>query len=113
MILKFGKSAKELRDAANSQDLRALRRLYPQNADQIMMSLQVLKAARTLNDVMAFSMFRPHALKGDDRDIFSVSVGGRKRLVIKTLDVNGKVMKKVDFSSEHGLIVEVSEHYGD
>lgn len=113
MVLKFGKSAKELREAANSQDARALKRLYPQNADQILMALQVLKAARTLNDVMSFTMFRPHTLNGDDKDIFSMTVGGRKRLIVKTLDAEGRTTKKIDFSSKYGLIVEVSEHYGD
>ena len=113
MDLKFGKSAKELRDAVNSEDSSLLLRLYPQNAKMIMMALQVLRQARNLNEVMPFAMFRPHALQGGDRDIFSMSVGGRKRLIIKTLNKDGKVTKKVDFSSTYGLVVEVSEHYGD
>ena len=78
-----------------------------------MMALQVLRQAKNLNEVMTFAMFRPHPLQGGDRDTFSMSVGGRKRLIVKTLDKNGKVMKRVDFSSTYGLIVEVSEHYGD
>ena len=113
MDLKFGKSAKKLRDAVNSEDSSLLLRLYPQNAELIMMALQVLKQAKNLNEVMTFAMFRPHALQGGDRDIFSMSVGERKRLIVKTLDKNGKVMKRVDFSSTYGLVVEVSEHYGD
>ena len=113
MDLKFGKNAKALREAANSEDSTLLLRLYPQNAEMIMLALQVLRAARNLNDVMAFSVFRPHALLKDKKDIFSKSVGGRKRLIIKTLDRDGKVMKRVDFSSTYGLVVKVSEHYGD
>ena len=113
MDLKFGKNAKALRDAVNSEDESLLRRLYPQNAEMIMLALQAIRAARNLNDVMAYSMFRPHALGADKKDIFSMSVGGRKRLIIKTLDKDGKVMKRVDFSSTCGLVVEVSEHYGD
>ena len=113
MDLKFGRNAKALKEAVNSEDSSLLLRLYPQNADMIMMALQVLKVARNLNEVMGFSMFRPHALGGDKKEIFSMTVGGRKRLIIKTLDKNGKVMKRVDFSSTYGLVVEVSEHYGD
>ena len=113
MDLKFGRSAKTLRDAVNNEDSSLLLRLYPQNAEMIMMALQILHNAKNLNEVMPFSMFRPHTLQGGDKDIFSMSVGGRKRLIIKTLDKSGRVTKKVDFSSTYGLVVEVSEHYGD
>ena len=113
MDLKFGRDAKALREAVNNEDSTLLRRLYPQNADMIMMALEVLKAAKNLNEVMGFAMFRPHALKDDKKAIFSMTVGGRKRLIIKTLDEDGKITKRVDFSSTYGLVVEVSEHYGD
>ncbi len=63
MDLKFGKSAKILRDAVNSKDSCLLLRLYPQNAEMIMMALQVLRQAKNLNEVMTFAMFRPHALQ--------------------------------------------------
>ncbi len=113
MNLKFGRSAKALRDAVNSNNADLLLRLFPQNADMIMMALQVLRSAKNLNDVMSFAAFRPHVLHGENKDTFSMSVGERKRLIVKTLDEYGKVTKRIDFSSTNGLIVEVSEHYGD
>lgn len=113
MDLKFGRDAKALREAVNNDDSSLLLRLYPQSADMILLALQVLRAAKNLNEVMGFTVFRPHALGGDKKELFSMTVGGRKRLIIKTLDVNGKITKRVDFSSTYGLVVEVSEHYGD
>lgn len=113
MDLKFGRDAKALREAVNNDDSSLLLRLYPQSADMILLALQVLRAAKNLNEVMGFTVFRPHVLGGDKKELFSMTVGGRKRLIIKTLDVNGKITKRVDFSSTYGLVVEVSEHYGD
>lgn len=114
MDLKFGNAAKELRNAVNRGDLRALVCMYKaEHVELILSALEILRAARNLNDVMLFHQFRPHALTGDKADIFSMSVGGRKRLIVKTLGANGKPTKRVDFTSGYGLIVEVSEHYGD
>lgn len=113
MILRFAKTAKELKAAVNADSPQLLSRLYPQQADRIFAALNVLKSARTLSDVMSFRMFCPHALRGDKKALFSMSVGDRKRLILRTLDQHGVPTKSVDFSSEHGLIVEVSEHYGD
>ena len=55
MDLKFGKNAKALREAANSEDSTLLLRLYPQNAEMIMLALQVLRAARNLKLVVEVS----------------------------------------------------------
>ena len=68
MDLKFGRNAKALKEAVNNEDSSLLLRLYPQNADMIMLALQALRAARNLNEVMGFSMFRPHALGGDKKE---------------------------------------------
>lgn len=113
MILRFARTAKELKAAANSGSISSLKRLYPHDAELVLQALYVLANARNLSEVLNFKTFRPHPLTGDKQDQFSMSVGGRKRLIVKTLDSNGKPTKSINLNSEHGLIVEVNEHYGD
>ncbi len=111
MILQFGRSAKLLRDAVNSGNEEELYRLYPEHAEKILNALNLLSQAANLNEVMPFKMFRPHVIASEN--IFSMTVGGRKRLIVRTLGKDGKPTKKIDFHTNYGLIVEVSEHYGD
>ena len=113
MTLRFANTAKELKVAANAGSFQPLKTLYGSSAELIYEALLILLQADNLNDVMFFQKFRPHALKGESKGKFSMSVGGRKRLIVMTRDSKGKTTKEIDFSASYGLIVEVSEHYGD
>ncbi len=113
MILRFTSAAKELKKAAGATSLQPLQRLYPQNAEQIYNALVLLSRVQNLAEVLPFRMYRPHELKGDEKGFFSLTVGGRKRLIVRTLGADGKATREIDYESEYGLIVEVSEHYGD
>lgn len=112
MVLRFSSKAKKLKAAWEKSDYSALVRLYDQeSAEYIADALDLLNSSKNLNDVMHFKQFRPHTK--DNGTLFSLSLNGRKRLTIKTLDANGNPTKKIDFSSTNGLILEVTEHYGD
>lgn len=112
MVLSFATSAKKLKKAWETSDLKILVREYDQEtALYIAKALNILKSAETLYDVMSYKSLRPHEI--DNGRVFSLSLNGRKRLTLKTLDSNGKPTKKIDYSCKHGLILEVSEHYGD
>lgn len=112
MKLKFSAAARKLKKAWENNDTKLLVREYDyDSADAIVDALNTLNSANSLHDVMQFKWLRPHEI--ENGSILSLSLNGRKRLTLKTLDKNGNPTKKIDYSTPYGLIIEVSEHYGD
>lgn len=112
MILTFSNRAKKLKKAWETNDFHTLEIEYDSDtAACIADVLNLLNSARNLHDVKPFKQYRPHTIEGGS--VFSLSLVGRKRLTIRTLDAQGKQTKKVDFSATGSIILEVTEHYGD
>lgn len=112
MILTFSNKAKKLRKAWETNDFHLLEIEYDSDtADCLANVLNTLNVVRNLHDMKPFAQYRPHTIEGGS--VFSLSLVGRKRLTIKTLDAQGKPTKKVDFSATGSIILEVTEHYGD
>lgn len=112
MELKFSSKARKLKAAYEKGDIKILVREYDRDsADAIAEAINILVAADSLHDVMQFQSLRPHEI--DNGTVFSLSLIGRKRLTLKTLDKAGNPTKKIDYSTPYGIVIEVSEHYGD
>lgn len=112
MVLKFSSKAKKLKKAWETNDYHLLEIEYDSDtADCLADVLNMLSVVRNLHDTKQFTQYRPHTI--DNGSVFSLSLVGRKRLTIKTLDSQGKQTKKVDFSATGSIILEVTEHYGD
>ena len=112
MVLSFATSAKKLKKAWETNNYQILVEAYDKDtAECIEDALNVLNAARNLHDLLQFKYLRPHPI--DNNSIFSLSLHGRKRITLKTLDKNRKPTKHLDYSSEYGIILEVTEHYGE
>lgn len=112
MVLSFSTGARKLRSAWEKHDSRKLVAEYDRETAECLEDLlNVLTAAENLHDIMCFAQYRPHPI--DNNSTLSLSLVGRKRLTVRTLGRDGKPTKRLDYSSSYGLILEVSEHYGD
>jgi hypothetical protein len=113
MNIRFASSARAVGKAFESGDMRKLRRLYPESAELLAEALTLLQGARCLNDMKNFTFLRPHPVDRGKNTMYSLSLNGRKRVLIRTTDKDGILTNDLDYSSEDGIVVEVSEHYGD
>lgn len=112
MILKFSSKAKKLKRAWEQNDFEKLIAEYDRDTAECLADLMnILSAASSLHDVMGFSQYRPHPIECGR--VLSLSLIGRKRMTVRTIGSDGKPTKRLDFSVGTGLILEVSEHYGD
>lgn len=112
MTLEFSSRARKLKKAWEQNDFDKLVTEYDRpTAECLADLLDILLAANSLHDVMCFRQYRPHQI--EHGSVLSFSLIGRKRLTVRTIGSDGKPTKRLDFSSSAGLILEVSEHYGD
>jgi len=112
MELKFSSKARKLKKAWDQSDFQSLVTEYDKDTAECLADLlNLLSSLNTLHDVMSFVQYRPHAI--ENGSVLSLSLIGRKRMRVKTLGDNGKPTKRLNFSSNCSLILEVSEHYGD
>lgn len=114
MIIQFGNRARKLKHMAESKDARGLYAEFgKETADALLDALETLASVRNLNELMTFKSFRPHPLKGDKKNQLAMCVDDRVRLHISTLTEAGERTKTLDYAAEHGIVLEVSNHYGD
>lgn len=112
MILEFSAKARKLRRAWEQNDFQKLVTEYDKDTAECLADLlDILSSANTLHDVMPFTQYRPHPI--ENGSVLSLSLIGRKRMTVRTIGSNGLPTKRLDYSSNCSLILEVSEHYGD
>ena len=81
--------------------------------------IQLLKAAKTIKDIVAMPTLNFHGLKGKDKGKFAIDVKTRRepwRLILEPLDANNERFNPCNIDEiankvEKVLIVEVSKHY--
>ena len=112
MNISFSAKARKIKKAWEQDDIQQLVAEYdPETAECLADLLNLLSVARNLHDIMPYKQYRPHPI--ENNSVLSLSLTGRKRMRVRTLGEDGKPTKRLDYSSGCGLILEVSEHYGD
>lgn len=112
MILKFSSKAKKIRRAWEQDNFELLVTEYDiETAECLADLLNLLSASASLHDIMSYSQYRPHPI--EHGSVLSLSLIGRKRMTVRTIGTDDKPTKRLDYSADCGLILEVSEHYGD
>lgn len=97
----------------------AIKTLGKEVAFKLSLLMDVMKASKCLNDLRCLPQFRLHALQGNRKYQYSLTIDKRYkwRLILYPLDENGNILKNYSNESEKLIktvkaqILEVSEHY--
>ena len=109
---------KKVEDVCNSLD--AAKKKYPlKTAEKLIKAINFIESAACLNDIVNFSPFHFHNLRGNRNGPYSICFNGTAdsyRLIIKPLDDNGEPYKNMSIDeyskiTKIVLILEVSKHY--
>ena len=100
--------------------LDAAKKKYPlKTAEKLIKAINFIENAVCLNDIVKYSPFHFHNLRGNRNGQYSICFNGKNdsyRLIIEPLDENGKPYKSMSIDkyskiTKIVLILEVSKHY--
>ena len=95
----------------------AIKELGKTVAEKLLAAINLLEAAENLKEVLDFSFYHLHSLKGDLEGLFSMYLGKKTgyRLLLTPLDKNLQVIDRKDMSFYTVAVCveieEVSKHY--
>ncbi|MGI6714128.1 MAG: hypothetical protein ACOX3K_03705 [Bacilli bacterium] len=79
---------------------------------RIKMRYDVLKAAISFAEFLKIAPGNPHALKGDKKGLFAVSVDKNKRLILQPMTENGDVSLIAFAQCDKVIIKGVEDYHG-
>lgn len=100
-----------------TNEKHAIKELGKTVADKLLAAINILEVSENLKDILDFSIYHLHALRGNLEGIFSMYLGKKTgyRLLLTPLDENMQVIDREDMSFYTTAvcveIVEVSKHY--
>ncbi|NLX75723.1 MAG: hypothetical protein GXZ13_07885 [Synergistaceae bacterium] len=83
-------------------------------AEKLLKAIGLIEAAYSLHDVISYSPFHFHNLKGDRKGEYAIDINGRRssyRLIIKPIDEDVPDIFASAKSIEIIMVWEVSKHY--
>lgn len=97
------------------KDLYEAQKKYPLKiAKKLIKAINFIEAAESLHDVIAYSPFNFHDLKGKRKGEYAIDIDGRKssyRIILKLMSEDKSDIYTIAKSVQIILVWEVSKHY--